>query len=232
MSFNPKQTEFVRITNKIKPYALESQYYLQKTPIPNIPYAKYLGVIIDSNLNWKHHINMVTRKANSVRGFLQRNLAKCPTHAKSLSYTTFVRPILDYACIIWSPHYQSHIHTIEMVQRRAARFVMSKYSNYDSVSQMLDTLGWNTLQDRRNKFRAVMVFKIIHNLVDIQPHNYLIPNQLLTRGHYHRFQQLPTYIDSYKYSFYPDAIKIWNRLPEHIVEAPTLQLFKENLHLI
>ena len=46
MTFNP---EFVRITNKIKP--LESQYYLQKTPIPNVPYAKYLGVIIDSNLN-------------------------------------------------------------------------------------------------------------------------------------------------------------------------------------
>ena len=133
--------------------------------------------------------------------------------------------------LIWSPHYQLHIYSIGMVQRRAARFVMNKYSYCDSVFQMLDTLGWDTLQDRCNKLRAVMVFKI-HNIVDIQPHNYLIPNQLLTRGHHYRFQQLPTYIDSYKYSFYPDAIKIWNSLPEHTVEAPTLQLFKENLHLI
>ena len=61
-----------------------------------------------------------------------------------------------------------------MVQRRAARFVMNKYSNYDSVSQMLDTLGLNTLEDRHNKLRAVMVYKIIHNLVDIEPCNYLI----------------------------------------------------------
>ena len=119
-----------------------------------------------------------------------------------------------------------------MVQRRAVRFVMNKYSSYDSVSQMLDTLGLNTLQDRRNKLRAVMVYKIIHNLVDIEPCNYLTPSQLPTRGHHHRFHQLPTYIDSYKYSSYPDAIKIWNNLPEHTVEASTLQLFKEGLHLM
>ena len=174
---------------------------------------------------------MVTSKANSTRGFLQRNLAKCPTHVKRLSYTIFVHPILDYACTIWAPYYQSYIHSIEMVQRRAARFVMNKYSNYDSVSQMLDTLGLNTLEDRRNKLRAVMVYKIIHNLVDIEPCNYLTPSQLPTLGHHHRFQQLPTYIDSYKYSFFPDAIKIWNNLPEHTVEASTLLLFKKGLHL-
>ena len=38
MTFNPKKTEFLRITNKIKP--LESQYYLQKIPIPNVPYTQ------------------------------------------------------------------------------------------------------------------------------------------------------------------------------------------------
>ena len=227
MTFNSKKTEFLRITNKINP--LESQYYLLNTLIPTVSHVKYLGVIIDKNLNWKQHVNMVTCKANSI---LQRNLAKCPTHVKRLNYITFVRPILDYACTIWSPYYQTYIRSIEMVQCRAARFVMNKYSNYDSVSQMLDTLGLNTLDDRRNKLRAVMVYKIIHNLVDIEPCNYLTPSQLPTRGHHHRFQQLPTYIDSYKYSFYPEAVRIWNGLPEHIVEATTLQLFKEGLHLI
>ena len=93
---------------------------------------------------------MVTNKANSVRGFLQRNLAKCTKHVKSLSYTTFVCPILDYACTVWSPYYQSNIYSIEMVQRRAARFVLNKFSNYDSVSPMIESLGWTTLEDRRN----------------------------------------------------------------------------------
>ena len=73
MSFNPKKTEFLRITNKIKP--LESHYHLQNTPIPIVIYAKYLGVVIDRNLKKNEHIKMVTNKANLVRGFLQRNLA-------------------------------------------------------------------------------------------------------------------------------------------------------------
>ena len=110
MTFNPKKTEFLRITNKINP--LESQYYLLNTPIPTVSHAKYLGVIIDKNLNWKQHVNMVTSKANSTRGFLQRNLAKCPTHVKCLSYTTFVCPILDYACTIYLGSVLSVIHSL------------------------------------------------------------------------------------------------------------------------
>ena len=84
MTFNPKKTEFLRITNKINP--LESQYYLLNTPIPTVSHAKYLGVIIDKNLNWKQHVNMVTSKANSTRGFLQRNLAKCPIQLLSAQF--------------------------------------------------------------------------------------------------------------------------------------------------
>ena len=163
---------------------------------------------------------MVTNKTNSVRGFLQRNLAKCTKHVKSLSNTTFVHPILDYACTVWSPYYQSNIYSIEMAQRRAARFVLNKFSNYDSVSPMIVSLGWTTLEDRCNKHRAVMLYKIIHGIVEVQSHTYLTPTPSPhhTRGHHHRFQQLPTRVDSYKYSFFPDTLKIWNSLPEHIVE--------------
>ena len=34
-----------------------------------------------------------------------------------------VRPILEYASIVWSPHTQCDIHKIEMVQRRAVKFI-------------------------------------------------------------------------------------------------------------
>ena len=71
-----------------------------------ITHAKYLGVIIDKHFNWTEHVNMITAKANSVRGILQRNLCKCPSHVKSSSYVTYVRPILDYASTMWSPYHQ------------------------------------------------------------------------------------------------------------------------------
>ena len=107
-----------------------------------------------------------------------------------LTYTTFVCSILDYASIILSPYYQSCI----LAQRRAARFVMNKYGNYESVSQMLDFLGWNTLEDRHNKLRAIVKYKTYNCRNSISD----VPISAPTRRHHHRFQQLPTKVDSYK----------------------------------
>ena len=63
-----RKTEFLRITNKHN--YIPSSYYLQNTQIPLVDHVKYLGVIIDKNLNWSEHVNMISAKANSARGFL------------------------------------------------------------------------------------------------------------------------------------------------------------------
>ena len=68
---------------------------------------KYLGVTITQNLSWKEHITKIINKANSTRGFLQRNLRQCSINVKSLAYVTYVRPIVEYASVVWSPHTQA-----------------------------------------------------------------------------------------------------------------------------
>jgi len=57
---------------------------------------------------------------------------------------------------------------MEMVQRRADIFVSWNYRRQTSVGAMLQSLGWDTLQQRRNQAKAVMMYKIIiYNLVAI-----------------------------------------------------------------
>ena len=63
MSFNPRKTEFLRITNKHN--YIPSSYHLQNTQIPLVDHVKYLGVIIDKNLNWSEHVNMISVKAEA-----------------------------------------------------------------------------------------------------------------------------------------------------------------------
>ena len=43
------------------------------------------------------------------------------------------------------------------------------------------------------------------------------PNLLNTRGNASKFIQLHTRINCYAQSFFPEAIKLWNPLPESIV---------------
>ena len=42
-------------------------------------------------------------------------------------------PKLEFASTVWSPYHQKDIQAIEMVQRRAVRFITNAYDCYSSV---------------------------------------------------------------------------------------------------
>jgi len=79
-----------------------------------------------------------------------------------------------------------------------------------------------------------MLFKIINHHVDINAINFLISssNDHNTRGHRMRFLQPMIRVDSYKFSFFPSAIKIWNSLPQHVIkltDSSKIEQFKHRL---
>ena len=84
---------------------------------------------------------------------LRRNLKKCSKAAKATAYLALVRPKLEYASAVCDPYEVKYIDKLEMVQRRAARFVQSNYSREASVSAMINDLEWDTLQQRREAKR-------------------------------------------------------------------------------
>ena len=77
---------------------------------------------IDSNLKWNTHVNYICAKASSRLYFLKQ-LRKCSTSIGDMLhfYTAVIRPVLEYACPVWSSsitkEQSSHI---KAVQRRAA----------------------------------------------------------------------------------------------------------------
>ena len=91
------------------------------------------------HLTWKEHVKHAISKANTLRAFLQRNIASCPKTVKDAYYKIMIHPTIEYAVIIilWSPYTQSPINNLEAVQRKAARFECNNYYRYSSVSEML-----------------------------------------------------------------------------------------------
>ena len=121
--FNPGKCEHIRITNTKN--SILSTYTIQSTIIQAVPNVTYLGVTINEHLSWSSHIANITKKANAIRGFLQRNIKSCPPLVKENCYKLMIRPIIEYAPTVWAPYLQKDILKLESVQRRSARFVLN-----------------------------------------------------------------------------------------------------------
>ena len=52
------------------------------------------------------HINNISKKANSVLGFMQRDLKHANRDLKELAYGSLLRTILEYSSTVWDPFYQ------------------------------------------------------------------------------------------------------------------------------
>ena len=165
MSFNPSKCSTISITRKRN--KLSHQYTLHNQELESVPSATYLGVELASDLTWSTHINKTCNKANKQLGFLRRNIQIKNTKVKETVYKGIVRPVLEYSCTVWDPHHQKYIDMLEMVQRRAARFTLKQYYYRSSVTDMINQLGWESLEARRKNTRLVMFYKIQHFLVAV-----------------------------------------------------------------
>ena len=116
MKFNISKCTFMR-----SPNPTPSRYSLQGVNLDESDQHMYLGVMLDKCLSWSSHITYVANKATRMLNFLKRHLSKCSTATKASAYLLLVRPLMEYACAVWDPHYLSHISILEKIQRRAAR---------------------------------------------------------------------------------------------------------------
>jgi hypothetical protein len=94
---------------------------------------------------------------------------------------------MEYACTIWDPHTKDNINKLEAVQRRSARFVYNDFRHTTSVTPMLNELNWAPLQERRAQYKVIMIYRIVHGLVDI-PTPHLTPQATSVRGHMYRYK--------------------------------------------
>ena len=219
----------MRITRKHNP--ITYNYTINDISIQEVSSTKYLGVTITNDLSWSTHITNITSKALSAKAFLQRNLKSCPTQIKLKCYNAMIRPILEYANPVWSPHIRRDIDRLERVQRQSARFIMADFSRFSSVTNMLIDLNIPSLEHRRQVSSTTLLYKIVHNLIDISPVD-LIPVTSNTRGHDQRFHHIYAGTNQYSNSFFPRSIRLWNSLPPDLIQQQSLQIFKYQLKLL
>ncbi len=94
--------------------------------------------------------------------------------------TSFIRPTLEYAAVVWNPHLKKHIEKLEKVQRAATRWVPSlrDLSNEERLKKLQ-----LPLTERRERGDMIMIYKCVEGMEKIDVKEYVIPSQSSLRGH-------------------------------------------------
>ena len=173
------------------------------------------------------HVEHVINNANRMLGFLRRNFSSVPSDLKLKLYTTLVRSKLEYACSIWDPFSSVLTTALESVQNHAARFVLSNYNRYASVSSMKATLGLPTLKSRRKYFRLNLFHKIFYTNPTLKNDLFLPPDYVSPRFDHRLKVKVPICrTNTCHASFLPQTSSDWNHLPASIAAIEESAAFK------
>ena len=233
MEFNVTKCNILQLSKKHN--NSQFTYIMNGVPLTTVEEHHYLGILLNDKLSWCSHIDQTCNKANRLLGFLKRNLPSNNScqYIRALSYKQLILPTLNYCASIWDPHQQYLINRIEMIQHRAARFVLNhpwQKLHRDSITLMLSELQWPTLQILRRNARLVLLYKIIHHHQIILYQYHPTPAFPHTgTNHCLKFQHYQSKTDVYRNSFFPRTVPEWNNLPPTIAETDNLKSFKYKL---
>ena len=149
--------------NEIGSFSSKFHYKIIGTTLSYVNSIKDLGIIVDTNLSYSTHCCAISKKASQranvvLRAFQTRNLDSLVT-----AFKTFVRPILEYATPVWSPHLIKSKKLVELVQRKFTKLAF--YGCFhDCTSQYdkrLTIARLDCLETRGIKFDVVFLFKML-----------------------------------------------------------------------
>ena len=117
-------------------------------------------------------------------------MKNCTRKVKNLTYTSLVRTVVEYSSPVWNPSKKQQISQVEQIQRKAARYVFNDYRDRSpgAVTNMIDTLQWDSLACRRTKASLILLYKINWGLVEV-PTTMLSQSDSRTCGA-HKFRQI------------------------------------------
>ena len=189
---------------------------------------KDLGIIIDQSLKFEHHIDISVKKANKIMGLIRRTFNCLDPSTFRALFTALVRPIVEYGHAVWNPYHKGAIRKIESVQRNATKMVNGlKDTPY---IDRLRTINLPTLRFRRMRGDMIETYKIINGLYDRTSAPVLDRAQRSSRGHQFKlFQRRTNRLDIRKNFFTNRIVGLWNALPTEVVNANSLNSFKNRL---
>ncbi|MCG8113032.1 MAG: reverse transcriptase domain-containing protein [Candidatus Thiodiazotropha taylori] len=232
VTFNPAKSESITFTRKRhKPF--HPPVLMNQTQINEVGSHKHLGLIFTSDCTWHEHLEYIKSKAWTRINVMRKHKFILDRKSLQTIYISFIRPLLEYADVVWDNCTQYEVNELEKIQNEAARIVTGA-TKLVSIDALRSETGWETLSSRRKKHKLQMFFKMKNGLAP----NYLsslVPPSVGNTSAYQLRNALnisTVHASSQLYynSFLPSVIRDWNDLPDEVRNSTSSDSFKRKLN--
>ena len=124
--------------------------------------VKYLGVKIDTNLTWQHHVNDLSIKLNRANAFLFKMRKYVSLKILRSIYFAIFDSYLSYCCLVWSQNF-SNIPLILILEEKAVRIINFQPRNFHT-SPLFKQISILKFQDKICLENILIVSKSLNNL--------------------------------------------------------------------
>ena len=176
---NPEKCTVLHMGKK----SLYSLYKINDIVIQSSSTVRDLGITIDTALSFVPHIDNIVTKARQRSSLFFRRFACRDSAFLKLVYTVFIRPLLEYGSVIWSPTSVTIRGKIESVQKMFLKRILPE--NTLTYSTRLHALNLHSLEHRRDRFDQIFLYNLMSGTVKLDLSNYLTryTAPIKTRGH-------------------------------------------------
>ena len=190
---------------------------------------KHLGLTLSSNGNWKEHISNLCRSASQLVGMMRTLKFRLKRDSLNQIYVSFLRPVLEYASVVWENCTMYEKENLDKILIEAARIVTG-ITRSASINKIYKETGWLTLENRRKYQKLILIYKIINGLTPEYLHE-IFPQNVSMRTSYHlrniyQIDSIACRTELFAKSFITSAVSLWNELPEEVNSFRSLSSFK------
>ena len=228
--FNESKSVYMIVTKK-KTEPAYPTVMMNNVQLRKVDSHTHLGLTINKNLTWNDHIDRIVTKASKRLDCLKRIRSLVPRSTLEILYKSMVRPVLEYASILYD-NLTSYLSIRLENCQRAAALICTCAMQRTSTDALLEELGWASLRERRKYYRLTLFYKMNNQLVPSYLES-LLPNQVRNRTRYplRNADDLDIFLCKKQYrakSFLPLTTMEWNKLDPSLKSCPSVESFKNN----